>query len=227
MKEHPILFSTPMVQAILDGRKTQTRRIIKIHDLIEKPDRFRYKGNSSEFDIPRLAIPYDDRLYHSWELVNSNACSWVIYSHKSGDILWVRETHYAYGHWTRISTTLMNSVKKEHHFHDLTLSEKKVYMYEDNPPETILKRWGLGYHKRPSIFMPKEACRIKLEITGIRVERVQDISNKDALDEGIDMNKTPCIEPTNAFAILWDSINLKRASWNSNPWVWVIEFKNL
>ena len=76
--------------------------------------------------------------------------------------------------------------------------------------------------------MPKEACRIRLEITDIRVERLQDISNKDCIAEGITISETgPGTLYYKEYAVLWDSINIKRASWKSNPWVWKISFKKL
>jgi len=167
---------------------------------------------------------------------------------KPGDVIWVRETHYAYGHWTRVITTLPNSVKKEYHFHDLTLSENKVYMYEDCPPETILKRWGLGYHKRPSIFMPKAACRLRLEIIDERPERLQDISEEDAMAEGVyfygwddpeqydyknylyddkgNYDDFGLLTATESYKSLWIKINGKGA-WDRNDWVWAITYKML
>jgi|WetSurMetagenome_2_1015567.scaffolds.fasta_scaffold00157_66 hypothetical protein len=222
MKEYPILFSTPMVQAIIEGRKTQTRRIIKIPDLIERPDRFRYKGNSNQFDIPRKAIPYDDRLYHSWELVNSNNYSWVIHSYKSRDILWVKEMYYAYGMWQRNGHT--KSGKQKWRFFDTTLTGFE-YHYCDNPPENILpntKRETYGWFKRSSLFMPYKACRIKLKITDIRIERLNEISRNDVIAEGLQiaLNTTGI----GSYAKLWESIN-GEGSWDKNPWVWVIEFE--
>src|SRR5690349_9168801 len=93
MKEIPILFSTPMVQALLDGRKTMTRRVIKIDDIVAHPDRFYYVGNSNTKEVPRPAIKYDERVWHEFGLKNNNGPSWVDtcpYG-KPGDILYVRE----------------------------------------------------------------------------------------------------------------------------------------
>ena len=166
-KLKPILFSTSMVQSILTGNKSQTRRIIK-----PQPDsRGLRNGNGL--------------LYEDWHgsIVKAKC--------QIGDILWVRET------WSK--------------------TDGGKYIYRASNPQ-FNPIW------KPSIFMFREAARIFLKVTNIRVERLQDISNKDAIAEGIDMNKSPCIEPMNAYASLWESINGK-GSWSLNPFVWVIEFE--
>lgn len=158
MKFIPILFSTPMVQAILDERKTQTRRIVKEQILgIARPGEHK--------------CPYG----------------------QPGDVLWVRETFQTW----RLG-----------YIHKATWSTEL--------PENI--KW------KPGIHMPKEACRLFLEVVSIRIERLKDISEQDAISEGIihkSMNH-PCVE----FQHLWESIN-GEDSWESNPWVWVIEFKRI
>jgi hypothetical protein len=206
MKEYPILMSTPMIRAIMEGRKTQTRRIIKIPDLIAYPDRFVYQGNSNEFDIPRKAIPYDDRLYHSWILINSNGCSWVDCSRKPGDVLWVRET------WM----TAPNA----------DIMPDEPYKYKASVSAQFLDEWERSW--KPSIFMPKEACRIKLLVKDIQVERLQDITEEDAIAEGVQFNPKAPTSTTNkgAYAKLWESINGK-GSWSKNQWVWKITFERI
>jgi hypothetical protein len=224
-----------MVQAILDGRKVHTRRIIKPmnseqkkwlnEDLINEVLHGELINGGWQMHHPRAGT-----IFQGVYVEDDSPFGWVKCPYgKIGDILWVRETFYAYGHWTRITTQLTNSVKKEYHFHDLTLPRRREYLYEDCPPDVILKRWGLGYHKRPSIFMPKAASRIKLEITDIRVEKVQDISEKDAIAEGIDVDlrlNHPEGHCVGRYRSLWESINGK-GSWNKNPWVWCISFKRL
>ena len=216
MKEHPILFSTEMVRAILDGRKTQTRRICKfeaidsweISCLVRNGVYFRIKDRP---DIPsqRIDFPYG----------------------QVGDRLWVREN------------ILLQREKKTPYFDVLYCADLSHF---DNGHE--LDDWFMGYRgwydsgldKQiiPSIHMPKWAARIFLEITSIRVERVQDISWKDILAEGCDVNKptgdpsiddfTAGVEATDTFHWLWDSLNAKRGhGWELNPFVWVIEFKKL
>lgn len=183
MKEHPILFSAPMVKAILEGRKTMTRRVIKpqpkiIHDVyndgtIETEQLFRNKT--------RLKCPYG----------------------QAGDRLWVRETY-------------------------LTFVCQPICYKADGYLKLETEKW------HPSIFMPRWASRITLEITNIRVERVWGIrrDKKNWIAEGytkpFEGTITWALEADRWFAKLWDSINAKRGySWESNPWVWVIEFKKI
>jgi len=211
MKEIPILFSTPMVRAILEGRKSQTRRIVKF-----PPSNYpnSWDGGKIEGDKALFYNSANDREYDA-------RCPYG----QPGDILWVRETFYAWGHWTRVTTTGINSVKREYHFYDLTLSENKSYLYEDCPPEIVLKRWGLGYHKRPSIFMPKEACRIHLKVKSVNAQYLNDITSEDAGKEGI-IQADGIGSYVPAFVSLWDKINGPE-SWNSNPLVWAIEFERV
>ncbi len=153
--------------------------------------------------------------------------------------LWVRETHYRYGRWRKNGYT--KSGKLAWRFHATT---NEVLYSEDTPrrlhanvsrEELYLKRWS-DWFKRSSIHMPRWASRITLEITKVRVERVQEISEKAAKAEGVCVvDNTPdgIYSPPNypdihrdIFMDLWDSLNAKRGySWESNPWVWVLSFK--
>ncbi len=191
MKERPILFSGPMVRAIREGRKTQTRRAIK----------FAWCGSiealmhQATFD-PAYKCPYG----------------------KPGDRLWARET------WGLMS------------YHDTTdwcrgsisgVSESELreqYLVEH------AANWNLpneSAYWRPSIHMPRWASRIALEIVGVRVERLQDISNEDCWNEGMCDATNPELKANRRwFSELWESINGPE-SWNLNPWVWVIEFKEV
>ena len=202
----PILFSQPMVKAILAGNKTQTRRIVKIKSLIESPDRFKYCGNSNDFDVPHKAIPYDDRIYYAWELTNSNESMWVIDGYKKGDILWVRET------WC-------NDPRGSESGND------NCYYYRADMIDLTI--WKGSW--KPSIFMPREAARIFLEVTDIRVERLQNISEEDARAEGTQefYGKKPYRTNKERYIDLWNSINGKKYPCSSNPWVWVISFRRV
>lgn len=208
MKSHPILFSTPMVQAILEGRKTQTRRIIKKKPRIYMIPTCVGRNNKSELDnnVPRI-IP-------DWgKEVLVKTCPYGVV----GDHLWVRETWYY-----------------ESHMYDKAEGEALYrYIYKaDNPEHPV--NVGAGKHGwKPSIFMPKEACRINLEITNVKVERLQDITVEDAKAEGITKIQCDCGECIDSTEIgtyqdLWNSINAKRGySWETNPFVWVISFKRI
>ena len=187
----PIIFSTPMVQAILDGKKTQTRRVIKIDDTPEN-----WKISIAGTSIVR-AEPYDVKLPR----------------YAAGDILWVRET------WS-----IHECVKCQAGIPALGGECKCEYVYRTNYGATDF-RW------KPSIHMPKEAARIFLKVTDVRVERLQDITEEDAIAEG--MSKTLVdgvvfISAKGNFHVFWDSLNIKRGyGWDTNPWVWVIEFERI
>jgi hypothetical protein len=205
MKERPILFSTEMVRAILDGRKTQTRRILKVpKSLGEFHDVF------DDEVYPNGAIGIDTSIYH-------NASLYCPYG-KVGDLLWVKETfcfveaYDGYGvEFKADDKILALDVDEWSSPKGLQVPHKEIFDAGD-------VKW------RPSIFMPRVFSRITLEITNIRVERVQEISESDAEAEGFG-NGFPNLAK---FRKLWNEINSKRGfSWESNPFVWVIEFKVL
>lgn len=163
---------------------------------------------------------------------------------KPGDRLVVRETFYAWGRWeTRFSA---KKGRDEWHFVDMTLESGKEYRYAasmagDNGPR---QRGGVTpqWWKRPAIFMPRRASRITLEITAVRVERLSQISEDDAVDEGITrvgdgferwhvdpdapIGQPFTMNPVLSYRGLWESIN-GPGSWDANPWVWVVEFKRV
>lgn len=198
----PIIFSTEMVRAILDGRKTQTRRVIK-----PQPDKYGYWKHKAGHMVHKqdlnLCCPYG----------------------QPGDTLWVRET------WVRCANGCPNDGRP-------VGPDGWSCLYRATEPEAMeypisskTTRW------HPSIHMPKWAARLFLEITDIRVERVHDISEEDAVDEGIEVDENNHVVrgddinwggAVTAFAELWDSINAKRGySWDSNPWVWVVIFRRV
>lgn len=209
MKTRPILFSAPMVRAILEGRKTQTRRIAK--KMIRHPD----FGN--------LYTPGALVLEHEPQHVIDRCCPYG----QPGDRLWVRETIYAWGRWeTRYSD---RKQRDEWHFIDMTLASGKQYHYfaDGNNPVTVPrdKHPDCQWWKRPAIHAPRAASRITQEVVSVRVERLQDISEADAAAEGTpwDDRAGNCRE---AYRLLWNQINGRHA-WDANPWVWVIEFKQV
>lgn len=223
MTERPILFSAPMVKAILAGRKTVTRRVAKPqppdwvtefgYSIFTAPGMISGRGNHPEHG------PAEASLKRRWE---------------KGDRLWVRETwglrrHYDVTDWLRDS-----------------MKDRKVAASE----------WALDYcadwdtHQeacfwRPSIFMPRWASRITLEVIGVTVERLQEITEEQAKAEGVtplgpslgadqriageDRGRTQGTHPyTLAYAVLWDELNADRGfGWVTNPWVWSIGFRRL
>jgi hypothetical protein len=192
MKERPIIFSAPMVRAILAGTKTQTRRVVK---------------NTGMYAID--APIHGEETAKRELLALATRCPYG----QPGGRLWVRET------WAQP---------------DRRSAGFSPWVYAANYQERPSHRW------RPSIHMPRCASRILLDVTAVRVERLQDISEADALAEGV----TPKWEPgcsgrlmealggfsfrpaASAYADLWESIN-GPGSWDANPWVWMVEFRRV
>lgn len=197
----PILFNTEMVRAILDGRKTVTRRMIKLDLGLADTD----KGDSSYLSIPDA---YGD--YHDVK----DLCRY-----KVGDILYVRET------WKKYEK--MIGTGRECHLESFI-----GYKANENikvPSEFFESKW------HPSIHMPKEAARIFLKVTGVRVERLNDITSKEAIKEGLKdkyaYGEYNSMEPKKLFIDLWNSTinkhDLDSYGWEANPFVWVIEFEKI
>lgn len=187
MRELPILFSAPMVRALLAGTKTQTRRIVKARDL--------------EWMDVHQGLREPD---------NAERCP---YGQPGGDRLYVRETWAAPHAYDHLPPRLIPQDARIHYA-----------ATED--------RGGLLW--RPSIHMPRWASRITLEVTGVLVERLQEISYEDARAEGVEFWRNdgtltelpPCSAHRYEFEDLWTSIN-GADSWNANPWVWVVSFRRL
>lgn len=194
MAEKPILFSGEMVRAILEGRKTQTRRVVK--------PQFNHKwGSGVPHGYDKFGVHVDIPLIEPHPMFGGWAYLFCPYG-KAGDHLWVRET------WTDLT--------------DLFTEKEAFLKYRAD---------AIGcedsYSWRPSIFMPRWASRITLEIERISVERVQDIGDSSCEAEGVSLaNASIPGYLRKRFQILWDSINAKRGfPWSSNPWVWVISFR--
>ncbi|EPM8539659.1 hypothetical protein ACTR59_000919 [Proteus mirabilis] len=226
MKERGIIFNSEMVRAILDGRKKQTRRVM----------------NNQPCTLPEETIfVQQDDFNFRWagDLHNDTSGWFTCPLGKVGDRLWVRET------WSVVS----------HEFDDDGLMIDYV---PDRPTKAVHEMpYGHGYFTghviysadgdftwgdddgcidgrscwKPSIHMPRWASRITLEITDVRVERLNDISNDDAKSEGCWYGRgggvpDKAITPSDQFPTLWEEI-YGDGSWSSNPWVWVIEFKRI
>lgn len=202
MKEIGMLFSSEMVRAILDERKTQTRRLAR--DCRIDSNGNAWQGNRY-FGQDMRGTPHVDRWRKPCDV---------------GDRIYVRET------WGVLND-------KYHRY---------CYLVDSQYPQGRSRQQLVGNRWRPSIHMPKAAARIWLEVTDVRTERLQDISEKDAIAEGIDMESefaSLCIDLETApysndlvrnsaaitvFKKLWESTC---GSWDANPWVWVIEFKQI
>lgn len=198
MKQRPIIFNTEMVRAILDGRKTQTRRPMNPQP---KPDNETSKGGywfpCAAFQSMVHVEDFKDPLCRG---MASDACPIC----SVGDHLWVRET-FQYGLCTKSG-----------------LAYKATHK-----PSNLDEGWNEVIKWKPSIHMPRWAARIILEVTDIRVERLQDISERDAWAEGFDGYDDDVTGGKNGyseFCEAWQSIYGEQ-SWQSNHWVWVIEFK--
>lgn len=211
-KERPILFSAPMVRAILDGRKTQTRRVVKARHATH-PDypTFDVRGGTV------YALEYDsDGLKAEWPM----PCPYG----QPGERLWVRET------WAPVSTFDPSP--------DTGAFYRADYLDDPHGPDGEKSPEGRYRTWKPSIHMPRWASRIDLEITGVRFERLQDINEADAFHEGaerpecgpFELHGVPVHPMTGSyqegFKKLWQSIN-GPDSWAANPWVWVIEFQRI
>lgn len=203
-----MIFNAEMVRALLSGRKTQTRRIIK-----PQPEATLSGSLSGKW----LSRPLNGLLLPKIEDIAIHCPFGVV-----GDRIWVRETFQG----PLFNYDLMDSYCK-----DPTPFEKPefcVYKADGVPaPEFYDADDELHCCWRPSIHMPRWACRILLEITNVRVERLKSISDGDAIREGCstaDMMSGDCV--ADVFARLWVSI-YGSDSWNANPWVWVIEFKRV
>jgi hypothetical protein len=243
VKERPILFSGPMVRAILAKSKTQTRRVVKLPDSITtvrdqfvdftKGGFWRFSASAQQsFDrkIPGGSFSGSVASCVSEELDCPHG--------KPGDKLWVRETFQVRYYETLKSAVIWYAADGE----VKTVPEMTSHCAAEDVDNYVRKY--LNRAPRPSIFMPLWASRISLEITKVRVERLHSLTFEDAKAEGVEVSeprmmslfgadkeqrkKIYNIHGELAFRPLWDSINEKRGfGWVANPWVWVIEFKRV
>lgn len=229
MKERPILFSAPMVRPILEGRKTQTRRVVKL------------KGNDglqSDQSAWRFCEFHGDKAVWQHHADIQRVITEICPYGKPGDRLWVREAWAYYGG----SEYLYQKEKRSTAFRatwDIDQYGWADAMGRGVPPIGYIP----GGKWRPSIHMPRWASRITLEITDVRVQRLQEISEEDAISEGCKAEPIPApdtlSDPNHRalaaameggqftakldFLMLWDSLNGNGASF-ANPWVWAITF---
>lgn len=224
MSERPIIFSAPMVRAILAGAKTQTRRLLT--------------AGTAQCSLPLARLDFSDDAKWDAPFVDGAETQYLHVSVKdddedervfrvlprilAGDTLWVRETWYS---------------------PPRPLNDCLGYVADGDHPH------GMTYRKRPAIHMPRISARLFLRVTAVRCERLQEITETDVEAEGVEvprcvkcgysradchthMDHQLCGDSTPPSAVsefhkLWDSINAKRAPWTSNPFVWVVEFERL
>lgn len=205
MKERPILFSAPMVRAILDGSKTQTRRAF---------------GDRTKFTLDCAARIGEVSFFLEQNDLGKNDLGYVLdfcpYG-KVGDRLWVRET-------TKADYDTSDTVVLAKYAAD---GEYVTYDHDDRYKDCI-DHWWYSKDVCPSIHMPRDKSRISLEITGVRVERLNDISDADARAEGFDLppadGQSFKFNARHNFRFTWNQIY---KNWDQNPWVWVVEFKRV
>lgn len=214
VKERPILFSAPMVRAILDGRKTQTRRIIKPQPegIVDGNPYWHVGGfRTSGLSLNPLECPYG----------------------KPGDRLWVRES-FKTDIRDPLNCVIYTATPEYGKYRDTgelvrsSFPDGSLPTREESERAMLPKFWK----GKPSIHMPRWASRITLDITDVRVERLQDISEEDAIAEGCERRECctgsgrPIYPAVFAFRELWESIH-ERGLWDANPWVWVVEFERI
>ena len=176
MKERPILFAGPMVRALVDGSKTQTRRACKLNVRDGMPE--------PEWASLLLCCPFG----------------------QPGDRLWVRENGWQRPPWRTPKMMREGADTWERYYYDADgITDHDVAFFKE-----------CGFKRRPSIRMPRRASRITLKVTGVRVERLQDISEADALAEGVCTG--PSCPAYDAYEALWGQLN-GPGSWAANPWV--------
>lgn len=225
MRERPILFSAPMVRAILDDRKTQTRRAVKS----QPPAGW---DRHCWFNAPLYGWTDQPSPASDWHTVR---CPYGV----PGDRLWVRESCWIYGRWVQDGLTEKGNIRWSFQ----TIGREVRY---DDPPKAARTKQGgehPGFVRRPSIHMPRWASRILLEVAEIRVERLQAITWDDAIAEGVvdtgRRNGEPwphCYVPgvtrgyeacaVATFLNLWEHIN-GDGSVKADPWCWVVVFRRV
>lgn len=205
MRERPILFNADMVRAVLEGRKTQTRRIMREQpEVIPKEDEFGKPGFWIPFNAGKTMVRNEDMYI---------ACPFGL----KGDRLWVRETFRVHSRATDVATLVYKASEQQ----SWTQQTHRVPIEKCNKP-AVVDKWT------PSIHMPRWASRITLEITGVRVERLHAITLGDICKElGCGLyDFRPATYGFKVWEELWQSI-YGADSWQANPWVWVIEFKHV
>lgn len=240
MRERPIMFSAPMVRALLAGTKTQTRRPVKPAPPANTVAMGRWQDPGPEpayWAFLRDGPVEHDHPFGGAELHGE---PWRCPYGQPGDRLWVRETFYCDNafypdgvgvncRWREVDGKRVAIPIDEQRAEMLA---EDMYYRADGDPEFEGAEGPTPW--RPSIHMPRWASRILLEVTEVRVERLQDISEADALAEGVaefargalSPEGQAHLSPSEQFRYLWESVN-GPGSWDANPWVWCVSFRRL
>jgi len=216
VSDRPILFSGPMVRRILDGSKTQTRRLVDTKRGLFLPStKHTEMAVVDGRTVARFETPWED-VVRDWDEKppvdwKVSRCGIYCPYGSPGDRLWVRETWAAPHPFDAAKPSEIPAGTRIHYAADAGLGGPR----------------GLGgLRGRPAIFCMPWMSRIMLLIVSVRVERLQDISEHDSIAEGVSdwVYDTRCETARDGYRVLWDSINAKRVPWAANPWVWVIEW---
>jgi hypothetical protein len=239
--EHPTLFKPDMVRAILDDRKLQTRRVCTARNSYMDGWPFP-RGVWEQMAFERAWVdkgpspagnpgPY---LKAPWPQEDDETVHRIYSRVQVGDRLWVKETWQAIHVDTDPETGYGDDVRHAEKIPKNDLDGFWGVAYAASDPEVSSTTEDRGFPWRPSIFMPRWASRITLEVTDVRVQRINEISGRDIRAEGVDPSRPNTFgqhanDPLSyAFQVLWDGINAKRGfGWKTNPWVWAYTFKRI
>jgi hypothetical protein len=239
MKEHPVLFSTPMVQALLNTKpgvwpaepldpskpfKSMTRRVVK-----PQPDK---DDSCVNYCTVEGFQTFPEAAEEIWAQTEKGESVQLKSKYQEGDILWVRET------WCKQFDNTGDKIEYLTDWYNKNTKTAEIIDSHDRITIHCLNPYGFECPRwKPSIHMPREAARIFLEVKNVRIERVQDITEDDAKSEGVEEHgifndfdgyehiAVGLTTPRQEFCGLWDTLNAKKGySWERNPWVWVIEF---
>lgn len=232
MKARPILFSSPMVRALIAGSKSQTRRVVKPQPPAE----------AAGAGVITSPDPKADGLWSWLDHATDLDCGLVGDDFRCpyglpGDLLWVREAHYRFGHWEPVPGVKTATGRMKWRFvadtDELRFDAPASFRGGRHHKDPSTPAW----HLRLARFMPRTASRLTLEITDVRVERLQAISEADAVAEGIERpgigapfwksyadDVMPTLDPAESYMGLWNSINGPDADF-ANPWCWALSFK--
>jgi len=207
IKTKPILFSFSSILAMRDNKKTQTRRVIKHQPVIDQDSGFVFSGDHSH-------AFKNDISHRPWQAgFIEQLCPYQV-----GEVLRVKETYYQHGVWVKNKNDkwLFSPANGKVYYSD----QVDIAVLENDP---TIRSEKFGLYKRDAMFMPNKYTRYWIEVTGIKMERVQDISEEDAKAEGVFFHSV-YPSPRMEYAKLWEKINGK-GSWDANPWVWAYTFK--